>query len=254
MKKIICVLVIAIVLILVGFYFYPKAKPEVVEGDISNIENEADVKTVLEEETEDKVDNKLSNEEMYSKVIDDYKNASKEIDLEDFDSIEKAGSKYELVNTLLIEHVKRYSEQGVALTYEYYDIDKNGVDELIMGASGAPGAIYSYDKNDSKAVKIFFQDTMERGDLSIYDNGVILSSGAGGAMLHIYEFGKISEEDTAYTILEKVEEEYEEGKEVPTYKDASTNKVLSYKSYDELVEKYLENASKVELKDYQEVK
>ena len=245
MKKVICLLIIIVVAVVVGYKVYPMINGEENTKATNSITNTAE--TIKEENVikEEKTES-LSNEKMYEEVINSYKNAYDEFDIEDYESGEKIASKYDLVSLTLIEHVARYSIDGVELTYEYYDIDGNGIDELIVGASGAPGAIYSFNEKENEVTKIFFQDTMERGDLSIYDNGVIVSSGAGGAALHYYEFGRISKEDASYELLEKIEEEYESEDEPPVYRDADTSKELNYKSYDEIAEKYLPKAEKVD--------
>lgn len=245
MKKFICFVIIIVVAVIIGYKVYPMINSG--EEKIVTDNVESSTTTVEEKETT------LSNEEMYGDVINSYKNAYKEYDMEDYESEDKILAKYDLVSITLIEHVLRYEENDVSLTYEYYDIDQNGVDELIVGASGAPGAIYSFNKSENKVTKVFFQDTMERGDLSIYDNGVIFSSGAGGAALHYYEFGKISKDDASYELLEKIEEEYETENEPPVYRDVETSKELIYKSYDEIVDKYLSGAEIVELENYSEI-
>ncbi len=242
MKKFICLIIIIVVAVVIGYNVYPMING----GEEKIIADNVESNTTTVEEKE----KTLSNEEIYGDVINSYKKAYEEYDIEDYESEDKIPAKYDLVSLTLITHVARYSEDGTVLTYEYYDIDKNGVDELIVGASGAPGAIYSFNKKDNQVTKVFFQDTMERGDLSIYDNGVIFSSGAGGAALHYYEFGKISEEDASYELLEKIEEEYESENKPPVYRDAETSKELKYKSYDEIVDKYLSGAKKVELDSY----
>lgn len=185
----------------------------------------------------------LTNEEMYNTLIDDYKKAFAEYDLEDMDIDEKIEQNYNMLNLSLLAHVARYANNGIELTYNFYDIDKNGVDELIVGASGSNGAIYSYDKTTNQPVKLFFQETLERGNLIVYDNGIILSEGAGGAALHYYEYGKISSDGTTYEMLESVEEEYIEENEPPVYKDYTTGNVLNYKSLDEIQDKYLLKSS-----------
>ena len=241
MKKFICLVIIIVVAIVVGYKVYPMINGGEENVAVDNVES--NTTTVEEKETA------LSNEEMYEDVISSYKNAYEEYDMEDYESEDKILAKYDLVSIALIEHVARYEENDVALTYEYYDIDKNGIDELIVGASGAPGAIYSFNKNENKVTKIFFQDTIERGDLSIYDNGIIFSSGAGGAALHYYEFGKISKDGASYELLEKIEEKYEIENEPPVYRDVEASKELKYKSYDEIVDKYLSGANEVEFEN-----
>ena len=184
----------------------------------------------------------LTNEEMYEGIIKDYKGAISEFNFEDMDIEEKLQNKYDMVSMTLIEHVYRYKENGVKLTYNFYDIDKNGVDELLVGADNSIGAIYSYDSNNNEPKQIIFQDTMERGNLVVYDNGVILSEGSGGAALHYYKFGKISEDGVSYSLLETIEEEYVEGRETPIYRDNDTRNVLDYKGIDEIMDKYVHNA------------
>ena len=186
------------------------------------------------------------NDELYESVTNDYKAAFAFFSLDDVDGIEKLEEECKLVSSTLVAHICRYSDDGAELTYDYYDIDKNGVDELIVGASKAPGAIYSYDKTKNVPVIVFFQDTMERGNLSIYDNGVIFSEGAGGAALHFYRFGKINPETLEFEELAMIQEEYTEGKEEPTYTDFNTEKVLEYKSLDEIMNVYVADAKKVE--------
>lgn len=247
MKKVICAIIIIAVLVFAGYKLYPMLNKE---ENVNTTKEEVENTQVENQAKEEEKETTVSNEDMYKEVIDSYKNAYKEFDFEDMDIEEKLEAKYKLVSLTLIEHVARYHEDGINLTYEFYDINNDGTDELIVGASGSPGAIYSL--SDENVVPIFFQDTMERGSLSIYDNGVILSSGAGGAALHYYEFGKITK-DSTYEALEKIEEEYEEGKDIPVYRDAETSKVLNYKSFDEITEKYLDNANEVKLESYKEI-
>lgn len=187
---------------------------------------------------------KLTKEEMYSSLIGDYKKAISEYDIDDIEIDEKINNKYPLISSTLLMHITRYAKEGVELTYNYYDIDKNGVDELLVGASDSIGAIYTYDSNLQKVIKIFFQDTMERGTLSLYDNGIILSEGSGGAALHYYEFGRIASDGLSYELIESIEEEYINENETPIYRNAKTGEELSYSSLEEIMEKYIYSAKK----------
>ena len=190
--------------------------------------------------------NDLTDEEKYEGMINDYKNAIAEYSLEDIDSDAKLEQKYSLVNLSLIMHIARYSSKGVKLTYAFYDVNKDGTDELLVGADNACGAIYSYNKNSNQVVKIHFLDTMERGNLSIYDNGVILTDGSGGAALHYYEYGRISQDTISYEVLESVVEEYVDGNEIPEYRKYDTEEVLDYKSLTEISEQYVSDAKVIE--------
>ncbi len=188
-----------------------------------------------------------SSDDMYQDVVDDYKLGIADYDLEDVDADQKLLTEHPYVNNSLVTHIARYEDNGTEVSFGYYDIDKNGVDELIVGASGAYGAIYSYDKTNKVPVRIFFLDTIERGSLSIYDNGIILSEGAGGAALHYYEIGKITGDGHGYDVLERIEEEYKSENEAPEYRNAESGATLEYKSLDDIMNKYVANANKVEL-------
>ena len=194
----------------------------------------------------------VSDAEKYKEVIDEYKNAMGEVNLENIGD-EEILNKYPLISETLVTHVARYKDEGVKLTYSFYDIDKNGVNELLVGASGSVGAIYTYDGANNTPAKIYFQDTMERGNLEIYDNGVILSSGSGGAALHYYEFGKIATNGTSYELLEDIEEEFMSENEAPVYRDTNTREILEYTSIDEAMTKYVANAKALENIEYSEM-
>ena len=66
-----------------------------------------------------------STENMYGDLITDYKNALSEYDLEDLDAEEKAISKNSLISGTLLTHVARYAGNGVELTYQFYDLNKD---------------------------------------------------------------------------------------------------------------------------------
>ena len=186
-------------------------------------------------------------DDMYQAVIDDYKFGLASFNLDDVDAEEKLVEEHGYANPSLVTHIARYEADGVEVTFAFYDIDKNGVDELLVGASGTLGAIYAYDKDYNVPVNIFFQDTMERGMLNIYDNGIICSEGSGGAALHYYEFGKMAANGVSYELLESIEEEYIYENEAPVYRDAKTGTTLEYKSLDEIMDKYVSGAKIVEL-------
>ena len=187
----------------------------------------------------------LTEEEMYKDIINDYKEVMSEYDDDNFEVLEK----YDRVNSAIVLLAKHYPEAEVA--YTFYDIDKNGIKELIVGITDKTGdelnegAIYSYNPTAKKAEIIFLQDTMERGRLSIYDNGIIYSAGSGGAALHYYEFGKIGENGYNYEEIESIEEEYIQEDSEPVYRDYKTSRVLSYKGIDEIEAKYLKNSKEI---------
>lgn len=211
--------------------------------------NKEENNTIVSNQTEEKetVTDEIDprKEEMYGEVISNYENALAEYDLNDLEAEERIKEKYNLEDTTLLMHLARYSSNEIKLTKMFYDIDKNGTDELILGASNAMAVIYTFDKNANKPVFVYALDTIERGNLSIYDNGIIFSAGSGGATLTVYEYGKMDEKGTSYELLEKIEEEYTEESEKPEYTDLVTGEKLAYKSLDEIFEKYTSNAKEV---------
>lgn len=184
-------------------------------------------------------------EEMYGALMKDYEAALSEYDLEDFESDMTIGDKYPMVSTSLIAHIARYADNDVKLSYINYDVDNNGIQELLVGASGNIGAIYSYNEIAYQPCIIYFQETLERGSLSVYNNGIIFSEGSGGAALHYYEFGKMASNGISYERLEAIEEEYVEGSESPIYRDCETEETLNYKGLDEIITRYLGEATDI---------
>lgn len=195
---------------------------------------------------------KLTEEEMYKSVIDQYKKVVSEYDEDDYEAMERMESEYDMVNFTVALLSLHYKDNGNKIAYTFYDVDGNGIKELIVGVSSdskdyfSEGAIYTYDQNTKQPVKLYYQTTLERGRLYIYDNGVIYSEGSGGASFHYYEFGKISEDGKALNMIEEIEEEYTEGSDIPVYRNHETNKVLNYKGLDEILEKYVSNSKTVE--------
>lgn len=241
MKKFLKSLVLLMLVCVVFFALTGCGKQEENQNIIEH-EPEIENQTTEEVEIESK---ELTNGEMYDALISNYENALKEYDLEDLDSEERIMEKYDISDTTLLMHIARYSGDGVKLTYSFYDIDKNGIDELLLEADEAIGAIYTYDQDINEPVSVFFQSTLERGNLSVYDNGIILSEGSGGAALHYFEFGKIDSDGVSYELLEAIEEEYIEGSETPVYRDAETGEELEYKSLDEIMNEYISGANKI---------
>ena len=201
--------------------------------------------------------NTVSEEEMYESVINEYKNAASEYDENEIDTYEKIENKYSMINSMIVFMIKRYPEGNSKIAYTYYDIDGNGIKELIVGIkydSGfSEGAIYSYNLAFKRPEIVFIQDTMERGSLHIYDNGIIFSEGSGGAALHYYGFGKIGENGYSFEEIEEIEEEYTQESSTPVYRDYKANKVLGYKSLDEITAKYLNNSDEVKFSNLIEI-
>lgn len=235
LKITIIVLIVVALLGIGGYYYINKTKTNNNKNEVNN--NQTNENTDTE-----------NTEEIYKDVINNYKQAKDEFEKDDTLAVEE---KYPLVSEALILHAVRYKENNVELAYTYYDIDNNGTKELILGIKSTdsnkliPTAIYTHTSN-SEVKKLYYQNTIERGNLSIYDNGTLYSIGSGGAALHYYGFYKIASDGTSLETLENIREEYTTDN-IAKYYNEDTNKELSYKNSDEITEKYINTAKEVEL-------
>jgi hypothetical protein len=233
----ITIIILLIVLLGIGGYYY------INKTNTNNNENKENnnqtSETITEEQKEENV------EEIYKEIINEYKNAKEEFEQDDTLSLEE---KYPLVSETLITHIIRYKET-TQLSYTYYDIDNNGTKELILGLKEddntlMPAAIYTH--NDNEVKKIYYLDTIERGNLEIYDNGILYSTGAGSATTHYYRFYKIASDGISLETLENIKEEYITDTEVKYY-EGDTENTLDYKDSNEILKKYINNSNKLEL-------
>ncbi len=233
----ITIIILLIVLLGIGGYYY------INKTNTNNNENKENnnqtSETITEEQKEENV------EEIYKEIINEYKNAKEEYEQDDTLSLEE---KYPLVSETLITHIIRYKET-TQLSYTYYDIDNNGTKELILGLKEddntlMPAAIYTH--NDNEVKKIYYLDTIERGNLEIYDNGILYSTGAGSATTHYYRFYKIASDGISLETLENIKEEYITDTEVKYY-EGDTENTLDYKDSNEILKKYINNSNKLEL-------
>ena len=69
-------------------------------------------------------------------------------------------------------------EEKAKVGFCYYDIDKNGTKELVVGMEDIVFAIYGYDENESP---VSILGAGYRSTLDIYENGVIAYGGSSGA-------------------------------------------------------------------------
>lgn len=259
MKKIRSVIIVLIVIgaFIGGFYYNAKlSKNNTNQNETANVETEKNVQgknetaNTVTNETTNKTTNEAKQEEkvedIYSEVIKSYKLAKEEYDPNQVSTI---NTKYSLVNETLISHVYVYSENNVGIGYTFYDIDNNGKKELIVGVTNGsdnsmmPVAIYTYTKN-KEVKKIYFLETIERGNLAIYNNGVIYSNGSGGAAIHYYDFFKMSSDGSSLETLEKVREEYKTSTDVKYYNNEN-DKELNYKNINEIETKYINGSKEI---------
>ncbi len=237
LKTTIIILLILAILGIGGYYYINQQNKNDSKNVVNN--NNQTNETITEEKEEENV------EEIYKEIINNYKNAKNEFEQDDTISIEE---KYPLVSETLIAHIIRYKET-TQLSYTYYDIDNNGTKELILGLKESnntllPAAVYTHNNNEVK--KIYYLDTIERGNLEIYDNGILFSTGAGSATTHYYNFYKIANDGISLETLEKIKEEYITDTEVKYY-EGETAKELDYNDSNEILKKYINDSKKLEL-------
>ncbi len=238
------VIVIIIGLIIYGCYYVIRGVSKNSKEEQSKL-NQNDFKSNEINEDIEKNDG-FKEENVYRNVIEDYKAALEEYNINEYMKIE---DKYPLVGESLISYVKINSKNNIGLGYTYYDIDNNGRKELIVGITNQydstvnPAAIYTYTK-DEQVKKIYVLGTIERGLLSIYDNAVIFSMEPDGAATYYYKFCKISDEGDSTEILEEVREEYKTEKNVIYYNEKNDDE-LDYKNNNEMIEKYIKGNEEV---------
>lgn len=173
----------------------------------------------------------------YQKITDEYSEAINK----GYDYVLKNKDKYPNVNTLALFNNKNYPMQ---FFYCNYDIDNNGIDELLIGYDKDKiFDVYSFDDNNVlKALKLFKDETLaERSELIIFKNGVIKIHGSGGAEFGSENFYKFS--DNGYT-LNKIKEyivDWELYPKTPYYND---HEFLTPKEFENMVK---ENGNKLDI-------
>lgn len=136
---------------------------------------------------------------VYDEVLNQYKIAIKD-SLGYSENLDSIG---DFVNSLLLLH-STYSS-NFKVYYAFADINNDENYELIIGA-GADDKIGKYDifTNDGeKSIPLLpIGEYGERNSFELYDNGIIYTSGAGGATHHSYEYLKLPKESTALEFID----------------------------------------------------
>lgn len=157
-----------------------------------------------QEVTENEI--KLSPEEIYKPILDEYSLAM------GADHNDET-AEFPNINYVMMNYYYQYGGyDGTYFTgfyYDYYDIDGNGTDELLIGyGSKFKDVVDVYGTKDNKPQKLIDEYSLgERSQLYIYPDGTMLLFGSGGAALNVIETYKIKEDG----ILLSVESETYEG-------------------------------------------
>lgn len=157
-----------------------------------------------QEVTENEI--KLSPEEVYKPILDEYSLAM------GADHNDET-AEFPNINYVMMNYYYQYGGyDGTYFTgfyYDYYDIDGNGTDELLIGyGSKFKDVVDVYGTKDNKPQKLIDEYSLgERSQLYIYPDGTMLLFGSGGAELNVIDTYKIKEDG----ILLSVESETYEG-------------------------------------------
>ena len=166
----------------------------------------------------------------------------------DFGSIDNYIKKY--VSRLLVIHKAIYGDLSNDIWYSLYDIDKNGVNELIISdkndGSGniydiftyANGKIYSLHNEISGSYSSEYSSWGERTQISLYKNGVIGIYGSGGAYAHGMSFYRIGTDGYSMICHFDVEILYDKYYISDPFSDSSSKQEVSEEFFEKGCEWY----------------
>ena len=217
--------------------------------------------TVIKDDTAKNTDeNKVSEDEKYSAIIEEYKSAMND------ENYQENMEKYPNINAIMMNYYhnfkKGYYDGEMSFNYTYYDINKDGNNELVVVTNSPTkesdniADIYTYDGN--KANMFIHEGCLgERCSAAIYDNGIIYFEGSGGAAVHGYTIYKIGADGYSKETVKDYTVEYTDldGKSFIVTNDI-TNQIENFLSIDELESSLIGSANKVDLSklDWEEIK
>lgn len=155
----------------------------------------------ITQETQEITDNeiKLSSEETYKPILDEYSLAM------GADHNDET-AEFPNINYVMMNYYYQYGGyDGTYFTgfyYDYYDIDGNGTDELLIGyGSKFKDVVDVYGTKDNKPQKFIDEYSLgERSQLYIYPDGTMLLFGSGGAELNVIDTYKIKEDGVSLSV------------------------------------------------------
>lgn len=192
-----------------------------------------------------------TNQEMYSVVLDEYKEALSPT----------LAINYMYVNENYMDNYKKLkgTEFEFDLEYAFYDINNDGIDELIINRDIVD--IFSYDGND--IIRLFKEEASclaeTRCNIEIYEDGTIYLTGTAGADYKYLEFYAINK-DIKLNKLGLYLAVYNENKTLTIYDSDSYNYLAEtgtkaiYQTIDGILEYHLKGTKKVNLNNLEWVK
>ena len=201
-----------------------------------------------------KENNLIDDDKKYSSIISEYKEAIKDENFDD--NIDK----YININTIMVsyyhKHINGVFSGSMSINYVYYDINKDGNNELIVftNSDDKNGSIIDIYTSDGNNTNTFDAGCVlgERCSATIYDNGIIYFYGSGGATVHGLTFYKIGND--GYTFEKEKEFDVEVNNGV--YSAELNGVKTEFKSDDEVIKSIVNSASKVDMfsLNYKEIK
>ena len=221
--------IIIMLLIVVGLFTTNTLSLNTKEKNNSNETNEKSKANIEEKQN-------ISSNDIYQEVINQYK----EIINSNLSDEEINQDKYNYAS---------YTDCGTYQClkenkwyYTYYDIDKDNHDELLISYESDNKhfvtTIYTNDGTNIKEVAKYWSRNRLYG---IYDNGLIVTNGSGGATVEGYSF---------QTIDKSTDKDYEvnyNNSEIESIIDMKTEKKTDYNTVEELLSDNIGNNQKVDL-------
>lgn len=203
---------------------------------------------LINEQTENNSSSSELDNERYTSIIEEYRTAMND------DNYYDNMNKYSNINNIIVmyyhNHKKGYGEGVFLLKYTYYDINKDGKNEMIVISSSEGyeyniAEIYIYDGSNSSP---FVNEGClgERCSAEIYNNGIIYFYGSGGAMIHGLHFYKIGNDGYSKDTFKSFSVEYDSNRNV-TITDNLMKEKTNYKNDEEVISSVVGSARKVDL-------
>lgn len=178
--------------------FKIKVKEEnAVTAKTSNIANDSNVDDIKKESVSTTKPLEKTGYEYYDKKINEYASAAT-MNSEEFFRKYDGGNDCRSINALILGNYHRFGGKSVA--YSIYDIDKNGIPELIF--SDMKNIIDIYTLKGNRLVKLY-EDCYfgDRSRLHILSDGRLLTEGSSGAGSGSCELARISENDAKIEVI-----------------------------------------------------
>lgn len=177
----------------------PKTEPQQTAEEIQ--EEEKSQEPAESQETD--VSREVSSAEVYQPILNEYGTAMAKGYYEE--------GEFPDISYIMMDYYYQYGGYNAGVYtgfyYDYFDIDGNGTEELLIGyGSGDAGIVDIYGIQNNEAYKLIDEYSLgERSQLSIYPDGSMVLMGSGGAdsmQIDVYRFKEDGTLDSPEMILD----------------------------------------------------